>query len=118
MKNLQDQDLKLQNRTAHTIKTTTTPEVSKYIVIHLNDREQVVAFPHAIKHVEAFDAVKRQHPTAKAISAGFYLYDDGALWTGGISDTLNLVSRNLDHGLVMEFLTNGERYQWELSTTN
>ena len=118
MKKLQDQDIKLQNRTAHTIKTSTEAEVSKYIVIQLSDREQVVSFPQEIKHVEAFDAVKRQHPTAKAISAGFYLYDDGALWAGGQSDTLNLVSRNVDHELVREFLTNGDRYQWQLTTTN
>src|ERR1035437_5979259 len=113
--NTQTNNFRLLNRKANSTKP--TPEVSKYIVIQLNDREQVVAFPHAIKHVEAFDAVKRQHPTAKAVSAGFYLYDDGALWTGGISDTLNLVSRNLDHGLVMEFLTGGDRYQWQFTTT-
>ena len=118
MKNIQDQDIKLQNRTAHTIKTNTAAEVSKYIIIQLSDREQVVAFSQEIKHVEAFDCVKRQHPTAKAISAGFYLYDDGALWAGGQSDTLNLVSRNVDHELVREFLTNGDRYQWQLTTTN
>lgn len=114
--NTQTNNFRLLNRKA--ISTKPTPEVSKYIVIQLNDHEQVVAFPHAIKHVEAFDTVKRQHPTAKAVSAGFYLYDDGTLWTGGISDSLNLVSRNLDHGLVMEFLTGGDRHQWQLTTTN
>ena len=60
--------------------------VSKYIVIRLADREQVITFPEAIKHVDAFAAVKRQHPTATAISAGFYLFDEGALWTGGMSE--------------------------------
>ena len=114
--NTQTNNFRLLNRKA--ISTKPTPEVSKYIVIQLCDREQVVAFPHEIKHVEAFDCVKRQHPTAKAISAGFYLYDDGALWAGGQSDTLHLVSRNVDHELVREFLTNGDRYQWQLTTTN
>jgi len=109
MKKLQDQDIKLQNRTAHTIKT--APEVKKYIVIHLNDKEQVVAFPHATKHIEAFDHVQRQHPTAKAIAAGFYLYDDGALWAGGQSDTLNLVSREQDHELIKHHLANTDGQQ-------
>lgn len=109
-------NFRLENQTSISTKT---PEASKYIVIQLNDnREQVVTFPQTIKHVDAFDAVKRQYPTAKAISAGFYLYDSGLLWTGGMSDTLNLVSRTLDHALVLEFLTSGDRYQWEFTTTN
>jgi len=80
--------------------------VSKYIVIQLPDREQVITFPQAIKHADALDAVKRQHPTATAISAGFFLYDDGALWTGGMSETLGLDSRNEDHALILAFIGN------------
>jgi hypothetical protein len=83
-------------------------EASKYIVIQLPDREQVITFPQAIKHVDALAAVKRQHPTATAISAGFYLYDEGALWTGGMSDTLNLASRKADNALVLAFIGNPE----------
>lgn len=114
--NTQTKDFQLQNRNA--ISTKPATEASKYIIIELQGREQVVTFPNATKHIDAFNAVKEQHPTAKAISAGFFLYDAGALWTGGMSDTLNLVSRNLDHALVMEFLTSGDRYQWQFTTTN
>lgn len=104
---------RLQNRTALSVN-----EPAKFIVIAIDGREQVATFPQDIKHVDAFEAVKRQYPAAKAVSAGFYLYDDGALWTGGMSDTLGLDSRNEDHALVMEFLTNGDRYQWQFTTTN
>jgi hypothetical protein len=83
-------------------------EASKYIVIQLPDREQVITFPQAIKHADALAAVKRRHPTATAISAGFYLYDEGALWTGGMSDTLNLASRKADNALVLAFIGNPE----------
>ena len=81
-------------------------EASKYIVIQLSDREQVITFPQAIKHADALAAAKRQHPTATAISAGFFLYDEGALWTGGMSETLGLDSRNEDHALVLAFIGN------------
>ena len=108
-------NFRLKNQTS--ISTKPTPEVSKYIVILLDDREQVVTFAHSLQHADVFEAVKRQHPRAKTVSAGFYLYDAGALWTGGQSDSLNLVSRKSDHALVMEFLNNGDRYQWQFTAT-
>lgn len=98
-------NFRLENQTSISTKA---PEASKYIVMQLNGREQVATFSQAIKHGDAFNAVKRQHPTAIAISAGFYIYDDGELWTGGMSDTLELDSRDADHALVMEFISNPE----------
>jgi hypothetical protein len=92
---------RLQSRTALSVK-----EAEKFIIVAIESHEQVVTFSPAIKHVDAFDAVKRQYPAAKAISAGFYLFDDGALWTGGMSDTLGLNSRKADNALVMEFIKN------------
>lgn len=97
------ENFRLENQTSISTKA---PEASKYIVLQLNGREQVATFPQAIKHADAFDAVKRQHPTVTAISAGFYLYDDGALWAGGMSDTLGIASRSADNALVMEFIRN------------
>lgn len=93
----------LQSRSEQSVR-----EAAKFIVILIQEREQVVTFSQEIKHIEAFAAVKRQHPTATAISAGFFLYDDGALWVGGHSDTLGLLSRSVDHALVLEFIGNPE----------
>jgi len=107
-----DTDKKLQNRTALTIKT--KPEVSKYIVIEQDGREQVVAFEFNTKHVDMFSTIQRERPSVKAISAGFFLADNGALWAGGQSDTLNLVSREQDHELIKHHLANTDGQQFRI----
>jgi hypothetical protein len=106
-------NIRLQNRTDNSIKK--EPEVNKYIVIGWNHREQVVAFPFNTQHADMFSYIQREHPDIKAISAGFFMADNEALWVGGESLTLNLNSREQDKELIKRFLTSADRATWDLT---
>ena len=76
----------------------------KYVIVQLNDKEQVITLPFETKHSAAFEAFQKTNPTAQAVSAGFYIADAEFLFVGGGSDTLGLDSRPQDESLVKAFL--------------
>jgi len=89
--------------------------VSKYIVIQWQDREQVVTFPFEARHADVLAYIRQECGAAQAISAGFYISQGDAFWSGGESDTLNLASRPQDRELIQAFLKSADRQAWDLT---
>ena len=58
-----------------------------------------------------FSYIQREHPDVKAISAGFFMADNEALWVGGESLTLNLNSREQDRELIKQHLAKEDGQQ-------
>ena len=79
-------------------------EAVKFIIISIQGREQVVAFPVEIQHAAMLSKIQQQHGDVKPISAGFFLGDTKDLWASGESSTLELQSRPQDVELVRAFL--------------
>jgi hypothetical protein len=98
MKN-QNSNTGLQSRSEQSVG-----EPAKFIIISIQGREQVVAFPFEIQHVAMLDKIQRQHGDVKPISAGFFLGYSANLWVGGESMTLDLKSRPQDAELIRAFL--------------
>jgi hypothetical protein len=80
-------------------------EAVKFIIISIQGREQVVAFPVEIQHAAMLNKIQRQHGNVQPISAGFFLGDTKDLWAGGESSTLELPSRPQDVEIIRAFLT-------------
>ncbi len=78
-------------------------EFHKYIVLRWQGREQVTVFPFSLRHAEVFRFMKRECPELEAISAGFFIVDNGAVWTTGNSESLSLSSRPQVRRLVLDF---------------
>jgi hypothetical protein len=91
------------------------PEVAKYIVLRWQGREQVTVFPFKAKHADVLAYIRGDSPDVQAVSAGFYLNEPDAFWSGGESDTLNLKSRPEDRQLLREFFESENRRQWDLN---
>jgi hypothetical protein len=89
-------------------------EFHKYIVLRFNRREQVTVFPFALKHADVFSYMKRECPELEAISAGFFIITDGAVWTTGNSESLSLASRPQDRQALESFLQSPDRQLWDL----
>jgi len=89
--------------------------VSKYIVILHAGREQVVTLPFEARHADVFDYVRQECGEVQAISAGFYISQEDAFWSGGESDTLGLPSRPQDRALIQTFLKSADRRFWDLT---
>lgn len=89
-------------------------EFNKYIVLRFNRREQVTVFPFAMKHADVFSYMKRECPELEPISAGFFIVDNGAVWTTGNSESLNLSSRPEDRQAIESFLQSPDRQLWDL----
>jgi len=79
-------------------------ETAKFIIIAIEGREQVIAFPVEIQHAAMLDKIQRQHGNVQPISAGFFLGDTIALWAGGESSTLELPARPQDVEIIRAFL--------------
>jgi hypothetical protein len=79
-------------------------ETAKFIIIAIEGREQVVAFPVEIQHAAMLSKIQRQHGDVKPISAGIFLGDPKNLWAGGESLTLELQSRPQDVEIIRAFL--------------
>lgn len=99
MKN-QNSNTGLQSRSEQSVG-----EPAKFIIISIQGREQVVAFPFEIQHADMLDKIQRQHGDVKPISAGFFLGDVETLWAGGESLSLEINSRPQDAELIRAFLT-------------
>ena len=79
-------------------------ETAKFIIIAIEGREQVVAFPVEIQHAAMLNKIQRQHGNVQPISAGFFLGDTKDLWAGGESSTLELPARPQDVEIIRAFL--------------
>jgi hypothetical protein len=79
-------------------------EAVKFIIIAIEGREQVVAFPVEIQHAAMLNKIQRQHGNVQPISAGFFLGDTKDLWAGGESTTLELPARPQDVEIIRAFL--------------
>jgi hypothetical protein len=90
-------------------------EMTKFIVIVWNHKEQVIAFPFHVQHSAVFEYVRRENPQVQVVSAGFFIADGDIFWLGGRSETLDLDSRPQDADLVKAFLASPERSEWDLS---
>ena len=77
---------------------------SKFIIISIQGREQVIAFPVEIQHAAMLIKIQRQHGNVMPISAGIFLGDIDTLWAGGESSTLELQSRPQDVEIIRAFL--------------
>jgi hypothetical protein len=99
MKN-QNSNAGLQSRSEQSVG-----EPAKFIIISIQGREQVVAFPFEIQHAAMLDKIQRQHGDVKPISAGFFLGDVETLWAGGESLSLEINSRPQDVEIIRAFLT-------------
>ena len=89
--------------------------VSKYIVIQWQGREQVVTLPFEARHADVYRYICQECGEVQAISAGFYISQGDAFWSGGESDTLNLASRSQDRELIQCFLGSADRRAWDLT---
>lgn len=83
-------------------------EAVKFIIVSLQGREQVVAFPFEIQHSAMLNKIQRQHGNVQPISAGFFLGDTKDLWAGGESTTLELPARSQDVEIIRAFLASPE----------
>ena len=83
-------------------------ETAKFIIIAIEGREQVIAFPVEIQHAAMLDKIQRQHGNVQPISAGFFLGDVETLWAGGESTSLELPSRTQDVEIIRAFLASPE----------
>ena len=83
-------------------------EAVKFIIIAIEGREQVVAFPVEIQHAAMLNKIQRQHGNVQPISAGFFLGDIETLWAGGESTTLELPARPQDVEIIRAFLASPE----------
>jgi len=90
-------------------------EFAKYIVLLLDGREQVTVFPFQTRHVEVFDYVKTECPTAKAIAAGFFLREGESAYCFGHSESLDLSSRPEDRKALEAFFASTDRQLWDLT---
>ena len=79
-------------------------EAAKFIIISIQGREQVIAFPVEIQHSAMLNKIQRQHGNVQPISAGFFLGDTKDLWAGGESSTLELPARPQDVEIIRAFL--------------
>ena len=79
-------------------------ETAKFIIIAIEGREQVIAFPVEIQHAAMLNKIQRQHGNVQPISAGFFLGDTIDLWAGGESSTLELPARPQDVEIIRAFL--------------
>jgi hypothetical protein len=102
MKN-QNSNSGLQSRSEQSVG-----EPAKFIIISIQGREQVVAFPFAVQHAAMLDSIRRQHQNVTPISAGLFMGETEALWAGGESMTLDLKSRPQDAELIRSFLASPE----------
>jgi hypothetical protein len=78
----------------------------KYIIFKQLNEEFPVLFPSTIQHFAMEQAVTRQVPATRAISAGFVRtdYANDCFKCYGDSMTLNLPSRTEDSAIVNTFL--------------
>jgi hypothetical protein len=83
-------------------------EAVKFIIVSVQGREQVVAFPFEIQHAAMLNKIQRQHGNVQPISAGFFLGDTKDLWAGGESTTLELPARPQDVEIIRSFLASPE----------
>ena len=88
---------------------------SKFIIILIQGREQVVAFPFHVQHSAIFEYVRRENPQVQVVSAGFFIADGDIFWLGGRSETLDLDSRPQDAALLKSFLVSQDRSLWDLT---
>jgi hypothetical protein len=103
-------DSRLQDRTAQA----SGAEVYKYIVLVFNGAEQVTVFPFSVKHSDLFDYMKRQCADIRAVSAGFFIRDEGVIHCFGRSESLDLSSRLQDQNAVESFYESNDRQPWDL----
>jgi hypothetical protein len=96
------------------MRNSTEQGFNKYIVLTWQGREQVTVFPFHVKHADVFSYMKRECPELEAISAGFFIVDNGAVWTTGNSESLNLTSRPEDRQAIESFLQSPDRQLWDL----
>ena len=87
-------------------------ELAKYIILMWQGREQAVAFPQTIQHVDVFNYIQRQNPSVKAVSAGMFHADPW--WHGSESLTLDLKSRPEDAQHIQSLLKSPDRRLWDL----
>jgi hypothetical protein len=88
---------------------------SKFIIILIQGREQVIAFPFHVQHSAIFEYVRRENPQVQVVSAGFFIADGDIFWIGGRSETLDLDSRPQDAALLKSFLVSQDRSLWDLT---
>jgi hypothetical protein len=92
-------------------------ELSKYIIGILSEggEKKAVAFPEKLKHADVWQALTKNNPNARAISAGFF-YAEGpdVLWCGGVSDTMQMESLPGDSAVIQRMLESPERKQLDL----
>ena len=67
-----------------------------------------------MKHADVFSYMRRECPELEAISAGFFIVDNGAVWTTGNSESLSLSSRPEDRQALESFLQSPDRQLWDL----
>jgi len=89
-------------------------EFAKYIVMHWQGREQVTVFPFQTRHADVFGYMRRECPELEAISAGFFIVDNGEVWSTGNSESLDLASRPEDRQAIEAFLESPDRQLWDL----
>jgi hypothetical protein len=77
---------------------------AKFIIVLMQGREQVIAFPFEIQHSAMLNKIQRQHGNVTPISAGIFLGNTKDLWAGGESFTLELQSRPQDVEIIRAFL--------------
>jgi len=87
-------------------------DIAKYIILLWQGREQAVAFPQTIQHVDVFNYIQRDNPSVKAIAAGMFHAEPW--WHGGESLTLDLKSRPEDAQLIQALLQSADRRLWDL----
>jgi len=95
--------------------STTPAEFAKYIVLLWQGKEQVTVFPFTAKHTDIFRYIRQECGDVQAVSAGFYINEPDAFWSGGESDSLNLKSRPQDRELLQAFFESEDRGQWDLT---
>ena len=77
---------------------------AKFIIVLMQGREQVIAFPFEIQHSAMLNKIQREHGNVAPISAGIFLGNTKDLWAGGESFTLELQSRPQDVEIIRAFL--------------
>ncbi len=89
-------------------------QLAKYIILLWQGREHAVAFPENVQHADVFHYIRRDNPSARAVSAGFFCEEPDAFWHGGQSETLGLPSRPQDGHHIQAMLKSPDRRLWDL----
>ena len=90
------------------------PEFHKYIILLWQGREQVTLIPFQMRHADVFEYMKSQCPELEALRAGLFIVANGAVWTTGNSESLNLTSRPEDAQAIEAFLASPDQQLWDL----